>query len=173
MFADNHLTRAGCEHRHQADFELLPTHCIPGNPDAVRSAEFGRAEVRAELRGGENEFAIGLPIRLLQRIVVAIDDQLPFDGNGLIFLIVKVEPPTEAAGWRFAGGVVHRGRPERDHARRDLERLFLLRLRLGIEQLLQPAGHRPAFGRTEVDAPCQSHQGEHCDAKRDLHGSHP
>jgi hypothetical protein len=110
LFADNHLTFGGGEDGHQADFQLRPTDAIPRNPDAVGSTEFGGAEMAAELCAREHKLAIRLTatIGLLSRVVVAIDNQLPFDGDGLILLVVKVQATAEASSWRLAGRVEHR-----------------------------------------------------------------
>lgn len=130
MFAHYHLAVVGREDRQQADLELRAADGIPGNPDAVRSAKFRRAEMRSQLLRCKDEFAIGFAaVGTLRGIIKAIDRELPFDGNGLIFRVVKVESPTIPAGRGFARHVVHRWRPERDHARR---RLIVGLLILGI-----------------------------------------
>lgn len=176
LFAHHDLTAGRREDRQQTDFELRSANRIPRNPDAVRSAEFGGTEMFAELLAGEHKLAVRLSAVLFgRRVVVAVHDQLSLDGNGLVLLIIKIEPAAEAAGRGFARCVVHGRRPERDDAGGSLKRQFLVRLGRWVEQLLEAAGHRPAFGPARVGM-C-SHQStdeyEQRNLKRDLHGSRP
>lgn len=175
LFAHHHLAVGGREHGQQTDFDLRTTDGVPGNPDAVRRAELGRAEVRCELLRGEDKLVIGFAAVGPRRgIVEAVDGELAFDGHGLIFVVVKVESSTKAAGRRFARRVVHGRGPERDHARRRLIVGFLI-LGIRIPKLLPTLGERPAFcsrhgrrGAREADDHGEQQDGERC-----FHDSHP
>ncbi len=159
LLGHHHLATGCREDREQADFELLPANRIPGNPNAVRRAEFRGAEVRAELFAREDKLAIRLAtIDLLHRIVVSKDHELPFDRNWLVLVIVKIEPPAEAARGRLAGRVVHGGRPERHNSRGRLKQRFLF-FGIGIPELVPRLAHGP-IGR--LAARCARH---HCQSQ--------
>lgn len=163
LLAHHHLAAKRCEHRKQADLELWPADRIPGNPNAVGSAQLAGAEVFAELFGGEDELPVGYPGVLFRRgIVIAVDDKLPLDGNRLVLLVIEEQSAAESTLRGHAGRVVHRRGPEGDHADRSLKQMFLGGLRSRIEQLLQSAGHRPALGRPGIRAGGQqsAHQDE-------------
>jgi len=176
LLAHHHLAVRRGEHRQQADFQLGATDAVPGNPDAVRSSEFRRAEMRGELLRREDELAIRLAAIPARRgVVEAVDHQLPFDGDGLIFLIVKIEAAAEAAHARLAWQVQHGGRPKRDDARWRLILILLLGLGIGIPKLLPALAKRPAFGANRqraVPGRAQQH-GDQQIAKRVFHDSHP
>ena len=173
MLTQNHLSTASREDRQQADFELRTTDGIPGNPNAVRRAEFGRAEVRTQLFAGEDKLSIRLTaIDFLIGVVVSIDDELPFNGNRFVFVIIEVESPAEASRVGLARAVVHGRRPKRHHARGGLElRLHFLGIR--IPKLVPTLADGPILGKGLTTRCGQQQYEKRQAAKAEVHGTHP
>lgn len=68
--------------------------------------------MRSELLGGEDKLSIRLTaIGPLRGIIKAVDGELAFDRHGLVFIVIEIEPATEATGGWLARHVVHRRRP--------------------------------------------------------------
>jgi len=129
------------EHGQQGDRLADAAHLVPRNPNAVRSAEFGRRIMRSELFRGEAEPTAGrLGRRAVRRLVVSIHDQLAFDGNRLFLGVIEVQAAAEPPRRHLARLVVHGVRPDRDQPHRSLE-LTILQLLVAARQG-QLVGHR-------------------------------
>lgn len=175
LLAHHHLAVRRAKDRQQADLELRPADAVPGNPDAVRSADFRGAVMCRQLLRREDKLSIGLAIFPHDGVVEAIDDELPFDRHGLIFLVVEIQPAAEAAHARLARHVVHRRRPQRDNPRRRLIEILFLLLGIGIPEFLPALADRPALGLGRCRAG-QRHSTKQHDqqiAQRAFHFSHP
>lgn len=118
LLAHDDLSRGRREHRQQTDVFLISARLIPGNPDAVGSAQCGCRVVFGELFRGEGELAVGLPVlgRHRFRVVIGVHDELAFHGNRLVFGVVEIEPASKTADRRLSHLSEHIGGPDGRHA---------------------------------------------------------
>lgn len=94
-----------------------------------------------ELLGSEGVLAVGrFPLRLFCRIVIGVDDQLPFDLHRLIGLVVKVQAPAEASRGGQAGTNQDVGGPDGGHPNRCVVLAFDELLLLVPRSLGHPVG---------------------------------
>jgi hypothetical protein len=129
----------GGEHGNKGDFRVRSFERPPRNPNAVGSAQVGGTVVGGKLLGGEGVLAIGLfhsaqriaAPQFFERVVVGVNQELPFHWNRVAGIIVEIDSSAEASG----GGTPQRGHcgggPKRGHASW-LAVFALLQLRLGI-----------------------------------------
>jgi hypothetical protein len=99
---DDELAARGRKNRHQADFDLIGSYFVPGNPHAVACSQVGRAIVLRELLWRKGVFSVRrLAVSAGFAVVISVHDKLPFDRNGLVGCIVEVHPAAEPARGLF------------------------------------------------------------------------
>jgi len=110
------MPAGGREYRNEAQLDLRLADLVPGNPDAVRRAELGRAVMFRELLWCVRELALrNVAISIGLAVVVSIDDQLPLDRNGLVFGVIEVDSPAQAARRLLPCLIQNRGTPDHRH----------------------------------------------------------
>ena len=166
---DDQRATGGRENRHQANVALRVADFIPGNPHTVAGPKLRGAEVAGELLGSKGVLAVGcLAAGILPGVVVSIDDELPFHGDGMIRGIVEVNPSAKAAGG-LAAWLGHHGRRPNDRHFHRIAKLAVLHLRrFRAEPAFRPVG-------TEGLATGQGRdgQGRKNGGKSKLHGVGP
>jgi hypothetical protein len=97
----------------QTDTGSFATDAVPGYPNAVGRSQVGFTIVLRELSGRKRVLAVGsLPEFILIRVVIGVDDQLPFHGYGLVLLVIEIQPPAETSHRSVAGHCEHIRRPD-------------------------------------------------------------
>ena len=79
---------------------LLSASGVPWNPNTIRSAEVGLAEVLGELFRGESIpfYATGISVAS-DRFVKGVHNKIAFNWYGLAFFVVEVDASAEATSW--------------------------------------------------------------------------
>lgn len=126
-FTADHVAGAGEEAWDEGNF-LGGSAGVPGDPNVVGCAELAFGEVLGELFGCEAEAFIGgrfgVGILFAEAFIEAVDDEFPFDGDGLGFFVIEVDASTEAAGDGVTWERENILRPDDGHAMRDLVFFF-------------------------------------------------
>ena len=119
LFPHDDFSARSRENWDETDALLFSADRVPWQPDTVRGAQIGLTVVLRELLRSEREFALWLPrLVWVVRFIVSVNDQLPFHGDGLVFVVVEVDSPAESACRWFFGLGQNVRRPDRDHVGR-------------------------------------------------------